>query len=411
MSTPRDSYHHLIIGGGVAADKAARAIRKADPETSIGILSADGDGPVYRPALTKDLWHGEDEDPASQDLHTVADTGAELFTGVEVTALDPAAHTVTTTQGHTVSYGQLLLATGSTARRFGAFEDERLIYLRGVSDYRRLRELARPGKKIAVVGGGYIGSEIAAGLSTTGAEVSTYFMNETLLDNMFPPSITTHLEKVFAAHGIRLFPGFQLDSLELGEQITLHDKTGQQATADVVVLGLGAVLNTRLAEAAGLELRAGAVAVDARLRTSAEDIFAAGDIAHFEDPIFGPRHIEHMDMAERSGRTAGRNMAGGKEDFHYTPLFYSDLFEDGYEALGRLSTHFELIEVWDEAKSAAVIWYLEDDKVTGVLLWNTWRSVPKAREVAAASRAGTLAPAELGGQITPGGTAPWQEKT
>lgn len=409
MSTPRDSYDYLIIGGGVAADKAARAIHKTHPEGHLGILSTDPDGPVYRPALTKDLWLGDDDDPASQDLNTVTDTGAELFTGLTVTGIDPATRRVHTASGGTVGYGTLLLATGSSARKFGEIEDERLIYLRGVSDYRRLRKLAVPGVRIAVVGGGYIGSEIAAGLSTTGAEVSVYFRDDTLLETMFPPSITSHLTKVFSDHGLHLVPGFQLASIDPGEQLTLHGADGTEVPADVVVLGLGAVLNTGLAEAAGLTMEGGAVVVDSRLRTSVADIYAAGDIAHFQDPVFGPRHIEHMDMAERSGRTAGHNMAGGEEDFHYTPLFYSDLFDDGYEAIGRLSTRSEMIEVWDEAKSAAVIWYLTAGKVTGVLLWNTWRSVPKARKAAAASRAGELAPDQLATQITPGGTAPWQE--
>ncbi|MGP6173251.1 NAD(P)/FAD-dependent oxidoreductase [Corynebacterium sp. A21] len=403
MSTLKDSYDHLIVGGGVAADKAARAIRKAAPTASIGIISADGDGPVYRPALTKTLWLGDDDDPASQDLHTAADTGAQLFNEVTVTGIDAAAHTVSTGDGHTVGYGKLLLATGSTARHFGEITDERLIYLRSVADYRRLRELATPGAKIAIVGGGYIGSEIAAGLSTTGAEVTAYYLGEKLLENMFPPSITDRLHEVFAEHNITLVNNFELTSIDTGAQLTLRDKTGEEVNADVVVLGLGAVLNTQLAKQAGLSLEAGAVAVDAQLRTSAEDIYAAGDIAHFHDPIFGERHIEHMDMAERSGRTAGRNMAGQTENFDYTPLFYSDLFDDGYEAIGRLSTRSELVEVWNDERSAAVIWYLDEGKVSGVLLWNTWSSVPKAREVAAASRAGEIAAADLAVQIKPGG--------
>lgn len=399
----KDSYDHVIVGGGVAADKAARAIRKASPEASIGIISADEDGPVYRPALTKTLWLGDDEDPASQDLHTVADTGAELFTGVSVAGLDVAAHTVSTGGGKTVKYRKLLLATGSSARHFGEIADDRLIYLRSVADYRRLRELATPGAKIAIVGGGYIGSEIAAGLSTTGAAVTAYFMGEKLLENMFPPSITDRLHEVFAEHSIALVNNFELTSIDTGEQLTLHGKAGEEVVADAVVLGLGAVLNTQLAEQAGLAFEAGAVAVDAQLRTSAKDVYAAGDIAHFHDPIFGARHIEHMDMAERSGRTAGRNMAGQFEDFDYTPLFYSDLFDDGYEAIGRLSTRSELIEVWNDDHSAAVIWYLDESKVSGVLLWNTWSSVPKAREIAAASRAGEITAADLAAQIQPGG--------
>ncbi len=403
MSAPRDFYDHLIIGGGVAADKAARAIRERQPEAGIAILSADADGPVYRPALTKDLWLKADPDPASQDLNTAGDTGADLITGLEVVSMDPESHRVTTAAGDTVGYGSLLLATGASPRRFGGVEDERVVYLRTVADYRQLRALVGEGTRVAVVGGGYIGSEIAAGLSTTGAEVTVHFRGGKLLENMFPPSIVDHLADVFAAHDIGQYGGFELAAIDTGPELTLHSTDGRRVTADVVVLGLGAVLNTRLAEAAGLRMASGAVVVDPQLRTSAPDVWAAGDIIHFTDPLFGARHIEHIDNAWRSGRTAGRNMAGESMDYHYTPLFYSDLFDDGYEAIGHLSTHHEIREVWNGDHTAAVIWYLDQGEVAGVLLWNTWDSVPRAREVTAASRSGELSADELASQITPGG--------
>lgn len=406
MSGPRDSYDHVIVGGGVAADKAARAIRKAQPEATIAIFSADADGPVYRPALTKDLWLKGDPDPASQDLATAVETGADLQAGLAVTGIDPAAHTVTTAAEDTVVYGKLLLATGSSPRRFPGVDDERVVYLRTVADYRKLRELVGAGTRVAVVGGGYIGSEISAGLSTTGAEVSNYFAGPRLLAHMFPTSIVDHLEQVFTSRGIGLIPGFRMESIDAGEELTLVAADGRQVTADVVVLGLGADLNTGLAEAAGLRLEQGAVLVDRYLRTSAEDVWAAGDIIHFDDPLFGPRHIEHIDNAWRSGTRAGKNMTGAGVLYDYTPLFYSDLFDDGYEAIGYLSTSHEVREYWNGDRTAAVVWYLAGDTVAGVLLWNTWDAVPAAREAVAKSRAGTLPAAELADEIAPGGGPP-----
>lgn len=407
MTDLKSFYEYLIIGGGMAADKAARAIRKAVPEATIAILSAEQDPPVYRPALTKDLWLKDDPDPTSHDLSTVADTAAELFTACEVTGINPTEHRVQTATGHTVAYGRLLLATGSAARRFGELDDARLVYLRTVADYRRLRKLAVSGTRIAVVGGGYLGSEIAAGLSSTGAVVTCYFRGEKLLENMFPDSITDQLAQVFTDRGIGLVNHFTLTEIEGGDQLQLTDADGRKVSADVVVLGLGAQLNTELAAQAGLEMTGEAVVVDDQLRTSAPEIWAAGDIAHFPDPLFGPRHVEHMDNAIRSGRRAGVNMAGGQESYSYTPLFYSDLFDDGYEAIGRLDTRFTMIEDWNEAATAAVIYYLDGDIVRGILLWNTWNSVPAAREVIARSLAGELSPDQLSGQIPTGSGTPF----
>lgn len=145
MPDLKSSYDHVIVGGGVAADKAARAVHEKAPDATIAILSADADGPVYRPALTKDLWHGDDPDPASQDLNTAEETGADLHTGTPVTAIDTTAHSVTTADGATVGYGTLLLATGSSPRRLGAGQDARVAYLRSVADYRHLRDLVQGG--------------------------------------------------------------------------------------------------------------------------------------------------------------------------------------------------------------------------------------------------------------------------
>src|SRR5699024_5423507 len=155
MSQLASRYDHVIIGGGVAADAAARALRAAAPEASIALLSADPHSPVYRPALSKDLWHGESADPDSQDLRTAEDTGAELFTGILVTELGPRSHSVVTARGEVIHYGTALLAMGSSARRFPGVHDARVATLRTVGDYRHLRALAQEGARIVVVGGGY----------------------------------------------------------------------------------------------------------------------------------------------------------------------------------------------------------------------------------------------------------------
>src|SRR5699024_8842070 len=209
MTNLEARYDHVIIGGGVAADSAARAIREASPDATIAILSADPHEPVYRPALSKDLWTGESADPDSQDLRTAEETGASLFTSTLVTELLPNSHGVLTARGNHLRYGKALLATGSSARHFPGVHDDRVVCLRTVGDYRHLRTLATEGARIVVVGGGYIGSEIAAGLTRTGARVTLAHDGRHLLEHMFPASLTAHLEQTFAEHGVTVVPGFR----------------------------------------------------------------------------------------------------------------------------------------------------------------------------------------------------------
>ena len=406
MTHPQDSYDHVIIGGGIAADAAARAIRETDEDASIAILSADPHAPVYRPALSKDLWTGEDPDPDSQDLGTAEATGAELFTSTLVTELLPSSHTVVTARGERIRYRTALLATGSVPRRLPGVEDERVAYLRTVGDYRHLRTLAADGARIAVVGGGYIGTEVAAALTRTGAAVTLAHSGARILEHMFPTSITSHLEEVFAGRGVELVDGFRLEGVDAGETLTLRGEDGRTLTADAVVLGLGALPDTFLAAEAGIETDRDLVIVDPRLRTSVPDVFAAGDVVLYDDALLGQRHVEHVDHAEASGALAGANMAGPEEEqeeYAHTPLFFSDLFDDGYEAVGRLDSSLEMREVWDEEGGAAVVHYLEDGLVEGVLLWNTWDSVPAARELIAESQAGDLYIDSLESRIRPGG--------
>ena len=406
MTHPQDSYDHVIIGGGIAADAAARAIRETDEDASIAILSADPHAPVYRPALSKDLWTGEDPDPDSQDLGTAEATGAELFTSTLVTELLPSSHTVVTARGERIRYRTALLATGSVPRRLPGVEDERVAYLRTVGDYRHLRTLAADGARIAVVGGGYIGTEVAAALTRTGAAATLAHSGARILEHMFPASITSPLEEVFAGEGVELVDGFRLEGVDAGETLTLRGEDGRTLTADAVVLGLGALPDTFLAAEAGIETDRDLVIVDPRLRTSVPDVFAAGDVVLYDDALLGQRHVEHVDHAEASGALAGANMARPEqeqEEYSHTPLFFSDLFDDGYEAVGRLDSSLEMREVWDEEGGAAVVHYLEDGLVEGVLLWNTWDSVPAARELIAESQAGDLYIDSLESRIRPGG--------
>ncbi|HIW92870.1 MAG TPA: NAD(P)/FAD-dependent oxidoreductase [Candidatus Corynebacterium avicola] len=405
----QESYDHVIVGGGVAADKAARAITERTPDASILIITRDAEGPVFRPDLTKGLWLDDSTTVEDISLGTSGDTGAQVATGTSVTSIDPSAHTVTIDTGDTsdtVTYGTLLLATGASPKTLDGVDsaaDDRVAYIRSVSDYRSLRDKVTAGTRVAVVGGGYIGSEAAVALNAVGATVDLYTPDDRVLGHMFPASITDHLEEVYAAKGVTVHHGFLLDRVDTnGDELSLDPSEGDAVTADVAVIGFGSVLETGLAQDAGLALEGGGVAVDVSLSTSADDVYAAGDIAVFTDPLLGRRHVEHVDNAEQSGTVAGTNMAGGAESYEYTPLFFSDIFDDGYEAVGTLSTEMDVVEDWNDDRTAAVVYYLDDGVVQGVLLWNTWDSVPAARKILSASKDGALSVDDLPGSIPVG---------
>ncbi|QGN32868.1 NAD(P)/FAD-dependent oxidoreductase [Microlunatus sp. Gsoil 973] len=381
LNTPADSYDYLIIGGGMVADNAAKAIQDVDPNGSVGIISSDPDEPVTRPALTKKLWTDPDFEFEEVWLKTVEQTGAQLITGVTVDSVDPARHRITA-GGNTVGYRRLLLATGGEPTRLDLPEDDRVIHFRSVDDYRRLRELSGNGRQVAVVGGGYIGTELAAGLSQNDTKVIMIFPQELIYAEKFPRHLAEHLTDLYRQHGIDLRPQTRITGGETGpDGVRLSTESGDGIDADAVVVGLGVTPRTELAEKAGLEVDDGVI-VDEFLTTSDPDILAAGDIASYPDAILGRQRVEHVDNANAMGTQAGRNLAGAHERYDYTPYFYSELFGNRYEAVGSLDASAETVESWDGDHERGVVYYLDGrGGVAGVLLWNVEDQTDRAREV------------------------------
>lgn len=391
------NYDYVIVGGGVAAAAAVGGIRELDENGSVLVLGAEPDGPVYRPDLSKKLWL--DEDATLEQSRLLDGQQADLQTSSPVTAIDPGAHTVTVQGGATVTYGKLLLATGSSPRTLDLPDTDRVIYYRTAADYRRLRDLAGKDTPVTTVGGGYIGAEISSALTQNGAKVTMIFDEDLVQQRLFPTSIAELITKEFTDRGVRLLTGETVADGKLAdESVAIQVGDGSSVEAGAVVVGIGVTPNAQLAEAAGIGTDNGVV-VDDRLRTSATDVYAAGDVANYDDPLLGRRRVEHVDNAEAMGKQAGRNMAGADEAYDYTPIFWSDLFDFGYEAVGRLDSRLDTVEDWKDDKSAAVVFYLDEGVVQGVLLWNVWDSTDKARDVMARSRAGELTRDQLPGAI------------
>lgn len=383
----RHDYDYLIIGAGMTADAAAHGIRELDADGSIGIVGSEPDQPVRRPALSKDLWTDEDSTLSGSTLDTGRDTGAVLHLNDAATDLDPTAKTITTADGHVYGYKRALIATGGRPRVLEGLEpSDHVLYYRTAADFRRLRGAARPGTHVAVVGGGYIGSEIAAALAQNDVQVTMVFPEEAPGAGRFPAEIAERVAARYTEAGVVLRSGTGVSGGAVdGDGMRLDLDDGSTLKADMVVVGLGVEPAGDLATTAGAERSEdGGIVVDDHLRTSLADVLAAGDVASYPDRLLGRRRVEHEDNALTMGKAAGRALAGADEAYDHTPMFYSDLFDLGYEAVGRMEASLETVV--DHTDDGAVVYYLDDDRVVGVLLWNVWDAVSDALKVIASRR-------------------------
>ncbi|HXJ91725.1 MAG TPA: FAD/NAD(P)-binding oxidoreductase [Terriglobia bacterium] len=373
-------YKYLIVGGGMTADAAVNGIREADPGGSVGLISAEQDKPYNRPPLSKGLWKGEALDGIWRGTEKQS---VSMHLGRKAQSLDRAKKTVTDDQGNAYTFEKLLLATGATPRQL-PFDDSSVIYYRTVEDYRKLRALTGQGRRFAVIGGGFIGWEIAAALATNGKEVVMLFPEEAIGGHIYPLDLARFLNNYYRQKGVNVVPGSSITDLEKTAKGTNITVQGQgQFLVDGIVAGIGVTANVELAQSAGLQVDNGIV-VDEFLRTSDQDIYAAGDVANFSNPTLGKRlRVEHEDNANTMGRAAGVAMAGQASPYHHLPFFYSDLFDLGYEAVGELDPHLETVADWKEPHREGVVYYLRDGGVRGVLLWNVWGQVDAARELIA----------------------------
>ena len=379
-------YTYLIIGGGMTAHAAIRGIREVDPDGSIALISEESDPPYKRPHLSKKLWAGKRLETVWSKMD---DLGAEMHLGRTVVTLDPGNKTVTDTQGTEYTFDKLLLATGGTPRRL-PFGGDDIIYFRTLQDYLRLRALTERGERFAVIGGGFIGSEVAAALAMNGKKVAMVIPEAGIGERLYPPDMVEFLTGFYREKGVEVLTGERAIGLEKrGDMLTLKTQGGKEIVVDGVVAGIGIEPNVQLAREAGLGMAGqrdgnNGIAVDELLHAGHPEIYAAGDVALFCDPLLGRiRRVEHEDNANKMGKAAGRNMAGANEPYRHSPFFYSDLFDLGYEAVGELDPRLETVTDWKEPYREGVVYYQRDGRVRGVLLWNVWGQVDAARRLIA----------------------------
>jgi 3-phenylpropionate/trans-cinnamate dioxygenase ferredoxin reductase component len=387
-------YKYLIIGGGLAGDGATKGIRELDAAGSIGLISMEPDPPYMRPNLSKGLWKGRPVDK----IWRKTDERAELHLNRKVVQLDPAKKSVIDNEGDEYTYDKLLLATGGTPNHL-PFGNGNIIYYRNFQDYQHLRALTEQGDHFVVIGGSFIGSELAAALTIVGKKVTMIFPGKAISEGIFPTDLAHFINDYYREKGVEVVTGETAASIQKeGNRITVHTGSGRVVEADGVVAGIGIHPNLDLAKGAGLKVNNGII-VNERLETSIPDIYAAGDAANFFHFTLEKRtRVEHENNAVEMGKIAGRNMAGANEAYTHIPMFYSDLFDLGYEAVGEMSSKMKTVADWQEEPfKKGVVYYMDDGRVRGVLLWNVWEKVDEAR--ALMKEAGPFKEEDLKGKI------------
>ncbi|MGD2177609.1 MAG: FAD-dependent oxidoreductase [Anaerolineae bacterium] len=368
------AYEYIIVGGGLAGQRAAQGIREVDTESTVALVTAEPHVPYERPPLSKGYLRGKEGLEAAylKDDAWYGEKGIELMRDLLVTSVDAKAHTIALGDGQVLNYQKLLLATGGRAWRLpipGA-DLANVFTLRTIKDSDAIRAAAENAERALTLGGSFIGSEVAASLAQIGLDVTMVFPGSRLLERVVPEAFSSVLHDKFEGAGVRIFSGTTPERLEGDGAVDRAVlSSGETLQVDLVVMGVGIRLNTELAEGAGLELTGrGEVVVDEYLRTSDPDIYAAGDIAAWPDPTFEKRlRVEHWDVARRQGLRAGRNMAGQQKRYTSLPYFFSDMFDLSFEVWGHLMSWDQTVLRGELGSSSYKLFYFDHGKLAGVL--------------------------------------------
>jgi len=367
----------VIVGGGLAGAKAAQTLRDEGFDGRVVLLGEEDVAPYERPPLSKDYLRGD----AGRDAIWAQEEGwydthdVELRTSTHVTEVVPASSEIVLDGGERIGYDQLLLATGSAAKRIpipGA-ELDGVHVLRTVADSDALREAFAPGARVVVIGAGWIGCEVAASARQRGAEVAMVAPEAAPLERVLGPEVGAIYRDVHAKQGVELLLGTGVEGIEgNGRASGVRIAGGRTVPADVVVLGVGAAPRTELAQAAGLRVEDG-VLVNDRLRTSVPNIYAAGDIARAEHPIIGETvRVEHWGTALEQGPVAARNMLGQDVAYDRIPYFFSDQYDVGMEYAGYAMTYDRVVFRGDPSTFEFMAFWMRGDRVAAGTNVNVW---------------------------------------
>ncbi len=385
---PDREVDFLLIGGGLAAASCAAELRKRGAEGSVLLVGREPEPPYERPPISKEYLRG---DAGREDAHVnpaswYEENGVELLTGKNVMGLDLETRTAKIQGGEEVAFGQALIATGANVNilRVEGAENEGIHYLRAFGNADAIRVDAETAGHVVLIGGSYIGCEVAASLTARGTKCSIVAIEEVALSRTFGEQAGRWFEDVITAKGVEFHGGEELEAFEGDGRISaVVTKSGLTIECDAVVVGAGVRPDTMLAQRAGIEVGDGGVVCDSKLRTSVEGIYAAGDCASYDSVVHGRRiHVEHWDVAMHQGVHAARNMLGEEADYDVVPYFFSDLADwASLEYVGPAQDWDE--EVWrgDREAGEFSVWYLANGRVAGCLSVERSEELAKAREM------------------------------
>lgn len=378
----------VIVGGGLAGAKGAEALRDNDFDGDVILFAAEDHLPYERPPLSKKYLAGKEALPefTVHDADWYRDNRIDLRPGTRIESVDAAAKTVTLPDGSTVGYDKLLLATGSSSRHVDlpGSDAQGVHYLRTVDESTALREVLTEGTKVAIVGGGWIGLEVAATARERGAQVTVAEAGSLPLLRVLGAEVATVFADLQRAHGVDLRTEVEVSEIvtDGGRATGIRFKGGDTIDADVVLVAVGAVPNLELAQGAGLDLDNGVV-VSAGLRSSNPDIYAVGDIANAQNPLLHRRiRVEHWANALNQPAVAAANMLGGTEEYTNLPYFFTDQYNLGMEYVGLSDADNTVVLRGDVGKLEFVAFWLDgESRLVAGMQVNIWDQLDTIKEL------------------------------
>jgi 3-phenylpropionate/trans-cinnamate dioxygenase ferredoxin reductase subunit len=386
---PAGQVDFLLVGGGMAAAHCAAELRKRGAEGSIVLVGREPEPPYERPPLSKEYLRGDAEraDAYVNSPSWYEENGVELRSGASVMALDPVARTAKLQGGEEVSFDKALIATGAMVNilRVEGAENEGIHYLRAFGNSDAIRADAEAAEHVVLIGGSYIGSEVAASLAARGTRCTIVMMEDVALSRTFGRDAGRWFQEKLEGNGVTVHGGEELEAFEGDGRVkAVLTKSGRSIQCDAVVVGAGVRPDTMLAERAGLEIDNG-IACDSRLQTSVEGIYAAGDCCSYESVVHGRRlRVEHWDVAMQQGMHAAGNMLGAGSDYEVVPYFFSDLAD--WASLEYVGPAYEWDEeIWrgDREGGEFSVWYLQEGRVAGALSVGRPEDLAEARRMLA----------------------------
>lgn len=386
---PDRNVDFLLIGGGIASAQCAAELRKRGAEGSIVIVGREPDPPYERPPLSKEYLRGDSEraDAHVHEPDWYEENDVELITGRSVMALDTENRVAKLQGKEEIGFDKALIATGAMVNilRVEGAQLKGIHYLRAFGNSDTIREDIADAERVALIGGSYIGCEVAASLTELGKQCSIVMLEEAPLARVFGPEVGSYFAKLLTDRGIELHPEEKLASFGGEERVeSLRTESGLEIPCDAVVIGAGVRPDTMLAERAGLEVDDGIVC-DAGLETSVPGIFAAGDCCSFMSEPLGKRlRVEHWDVAFQQGRHAARGMLGDKRPYDVIPYFFSDLSDwASLEYVGSSSDPDEVVIRGSLEDGAFTAFYVAGGKVEGALSVGRSEDLLEARRLIA----------------------------